>query len=39
LAEAGRVSLDNGGRAVRIVYAGCGDNDCAAEPTGIELEK
>lgn len=37
--EAGRVSLDNGGAAVKILYDGCGENDCGAEPTGIQLQK
>lgn len=37
--EAGRVSLDNGGAAVKILYDGRGENDCGAEPTGIRLEK
>ena len=37
--EAGRVSLDNGGAAVQILYDGCGEDDCSAEPTGIRLEK
>ena len=33
-------TLHDGGAAVRILYpAGGGDNDCGAEPTGIELEK
>jgi D-galacturonate reductase len=37
--EAGRISLDNGGKAVRIVYAdsGSGPADVTAKPTGFEV--
>ena len=37
--EAGRMSLDAGGRGVRIVYPpGSGEWDCTLEPVGLELE-
>ena len=37
--EAGRMSLDAGGRGVRILYpSGSGEWDCTLEPVGLELE-
>ena len=37
--EAGRISLDNGGRAVRILYGDAGPLDVGAKPTGFEVAK